>query len=211
MRLSATRTIITWSLVALAVLLLFPFVLNFVANHMEISSQGDFNGWLGFMGSYIGGIVSGAITFIGVLIGFHFERRKNLAHRYLSVSVDIENIGQQLEDDIRTMQTISKIVDKNSRIGQEDSINWFKKVREKYKKYEKICGSVDLQLLREMKQFNSYLFNLYIEFEMSFSLDETIAESGDRNFIEDFENLKNSEKKLQTTIKELGLISKKYQ
>lgn len=205
-------SIIIGSLVALVFLTLFPFGLNLVANHVNITSQADFSGWLGFMGSYIGGILSGAITLIGVLIGFRFERTKNLVHRYLSMSVEIEELGEHLQDDIRELSVMRKIVDKNPTLNlQEGMKNWLKNKREKYNKYEKICGSVDINLLREMKQFNGYLFNLYFDFDMSLPDEKDIAESGERNFNEDFENLKNSEKRLQKMLKDLGAISKKYQ
>ncbi|MCM3361245.1 hypothetical protein [Niallia sp. MER TA 168] len=94
------RALVVWSLIVLVVLTLFPFCLNLIANHISITSQADFSGWLGFLGSYLGGIISGAGTIATLFFAFyqlHSERKitneneKRSQAKKISVWIDSEN------------------------------------------------------------------------------------------------------------------------
>ena len=67
---------------------------------MAITSQANFGDWLGFLGPYIGGVISGVITLGGVLLGFKRERKKNIDHRYLYLSKsEIDELSEDIEED----------------------------------------------------------------------------------------------------------------
>ncbi|MEC0710136.1 hypothetical protein P8881_21635 [Bacillus haynesii] len=65
------KTFKIWGSLVIVFLILFPFGLNLLANHLRIISQANFGDWLGFMGSYIGGIISGVATFATVIFAIY--------------------------------------------------------------------------------------------------------------------------------------------
>lgn len=191
-------------------ILFCPFILNIIANNVEITSQAEFGSWLGFLGSYIGGIISGGITLGGVLLGFKWERKKNIAHRYLTVATEMEALSEGIEQTVESILNYKKLL-KEGTITENPYLNTMDRDIDKYRKLESSCGSVDIQLFNEIKEFKGYLFNLKFEILMATYDDADISASGEKNFNEDYESLKKSKDKIRTTIERLRSISEKYQ
>lgn len=56
-----------------------PLIINVIGTNITIKSNANFNDWLGFWGSYLGGFV----TLTGVYLAFYLERKKNAEERFL--------------------------------------------------------------------------------------------------------------------------------
>lgn len=57
-------------------------------------AKGQNNAWIGFWGSYLGGLVSGVITFAGVYFGFKLQDNKNRAAEEKQKTIEIfKNYG----------------------------------------------------------------------------------------------------------------------
>lgn len=83
--------------------ILLPLILNMLNNHVEIASQSDFGGWLGFLGSYIGGIFSGLCTLGTLFFAFYQlsaerkianENEKRDQAKKISAWIDSEDLFQ---------------------------------------------------------------------------------------------------------------------
>lgn len=191
-----------------------PFVINWIANNVLITSQAKFESWLGFMGSYIGGIISGVITLVGVLVAFQLEKNKNLAYRYRAAASDIEILSEELERVVGEATIVYDFIKKDKKKGEGSSTiadSWFNQKLKTYEDYKKLCLSIDSQLGNEMLGFYEHLFNLSMENGMIFQKDESISNSGFRNFDDDLKGLRESCLKIQNRISVLKKVTKKHQ
>lgn len=80
-------------------LIAIPITVNILADNMMFKgTAGQFNSWLGFWGSYIGGIISGALTLGGVYLGLRHERNYSLFTRYYTNTKQYEDFLKWVED-----------------------------------------------------------------------------------------------------------------
>lgn len=61
------------------VFLVIPLILNAIGRQLATDSYLSLGDWLGFWGSYLGGL----ITFAGVYLAFYLDRKKNTEERFL--------------------------------------------------------------------------------------------------------------------------------
>ncbi|BAQ11320.1 hypothetical protein OXB_2849 [Bacillus sp. OxB-1] len=118
--------------IGLGILLIsvIPILVNLLATKAIFEgTSGEFNSWLGFWGSYFGGIVSGVLTLGGVYIGINHERKYSLYLRYISHKrqldkfvawvEDIGKLARYIEDtDIKFLESYKRYLDEG-----EDLIN----------------------------------------------------------------------------------------
>lgn len=66
--------ITSWLILFLIVMVLIPIGVNYLMSFKVVKVYGDNNAWIGFLGTYIGSLLSGVFTFGGVLLTIKFTR-----------------------------------------------------------------------------------------------------------------------------------------
>ena len=96
-------------LVVIIGVLLFPLVLA-VGMYICIFSfaKGEASAWLGFWGSYLGGLISGIFTFAGVYYAFNLQREENKIKEILKNYADVFTVFSWCEDMIKYLDGTRK-------------------------------------------------------------------------------------------------------
>lgn len=107
--------------------LLFPLVLA-VGMYICIFSfaKGEASAWLGFWGSYLGGLISGIFTFAGVYYAFNLQREENKVKGILKSYAEVFTVYMWCEDMI-------KYLDGTYKWDSERVIEMTEKARDSYK------------------------------------------------------------------------------
>ena len=80
---------------ALIVLVAVPLAINFGASYLPIPSSGNGSTWIGFWGSYLGGI----FTLIAVYVSVNAQKRQQKIQSEQSLIITIHNkITQRIEE-----------------------------------------------------------------------------------------------------------------
>lgn len=61
-------------------------------------AKGEASGWLGFWGSYLGGLISGIFTFAAVYYAFNLQRKENKIKEILNNYADVFTVYKWCED-----------------------------------------------------------------------------------------------------------------
>lgn len=64
-------------IISAIILIVIPIVVNELMSFHIVKVYGDTNAWVGFLGSYFGSIISGAITLIGVLLTLQHSEKES--------------------------------------------------------------------------------------------------------------------------------------
>lgn len=90
--------IIWWSvgiIITIAIMILFPILTNILMFVGDYKVAGDDKTWIGYLGSFwgaiIGGVISGAITLIGVQITISNQDRKEFINLYPQRKIALDN------------------------------------------------------------------------------------------------------------------------
>lgn len=67
--------------IGLMVFIIFgvPMIINYIGNYITVRTKANFGEWLGFWGSYLGGV----ITLAGVWLAFHLNRQQEIENKIL--------------------------------------------------------------------------------------------------------------------------------
>lgn len=93
----------------LLVVVLTPLIINGVANNYITDSPAEFSAWLGFWGSYTGGILSAIITLGGVYLGFRLDRKEKIRQavfKNYSVMMDMTILIREISKDVEEKKVI---------------------------------------------------------------------------------------------------------
>jgi len=90
-------------------LFLIPIVVNQLMSFNIAKVYGDTNSWIGFFGSYIGSIVSGLITFVGVLLTIKFTREESRREKLPEKINNIEECLDYIEDKLNEIEILTRV------------------------------------------------------------------------------------------------------
>ncbi|MFC9542264.1 hypothetical protein ACFTQ7_20650 [Lysinibacillus sp. NPDC056959] len=179
----------------LSVIILLPLLINFIGNKMVFDSEGEYGEWLSFWGSYLGGVMSGALTLIGVSIGLKNEQRKNLTMRYLQNAKDINGFEDYLDETLE----IVRLYKVNNDIQELLDYSL-----EKCESYIDKFYQIDLEFPKHLEEYKTELFGFRITLDYLESEDlltRSYSISYHEKHFDSFEkitkDLKNEHKKIQ--------------
>lgn len=92
------------------ILIIFPIITNALMFIKTYEVAGDSNTWIGFLGSFggaiIGGVISGAITLVGVRLTIEHAEKNRMLEEYPKKINSIEKLIQSLEDILEEIEGI---------------------------------------------------------------------------------------------------------
>lgn len=159
---------------AITLVILIPLFLNYISNllvkyNLLLTSQAEFSAWLGFYGSYIGGIISGIITLFGVLLGFNLERKKFKKDKYINQLNEFVEFEVYLRtrlkpvyymlDDMKDF-TYTKV--KDFSLKNDGDFMIMERDKEMYEKYLKELGNFSIEFHSSLSQFISS-YDIFLE------------------------------------------------
>jgi hypothetical protein len=90
-------------------LLSVPIVVNSLMSFNFTKVYGDTNAWIGFLGGYIGAVISGLITFLGVLLTLEFTKSETRKDK-LPLQIDnLEECLDIIEGNLTTLNQLNQI------------------------------------------------------------------------------------------------------
>ena len=97
-----------WLLSIVYILVIFgsPFFINLLCGFTTPITNGNDVAWLGFFGSYLGGIIGGSLTLIGVLLTF----KKQDANRFIETYFLKRAILEEYKEEVRELIKLIKEV-----------------------------------------------------------------------------------------------------
>lgn len=85
-----------------------PFILNIIANNFSVNSAADFSSWLGFLGSYLGALISSFTVVVSVLWTFKLgekDRIRQLGFEKIDYLLILITLINELLNDIDEKQS----------------------------------------------------------------------------------------------------------
>jgi hypothetical protein len=97
-------------IIVLFIILIFiiPFIVNWLMSFSVVKVYGDTNSWIGFLGTYIGSIISGLITFLGVLLTLEFTKKESRRDKLPEKIHNIEECLDFIEDVLGELEVLSR-------------------------------------------------------------------------------------------------------
>ncbi|WP_369378773.1 hypothetical protein [Lysinibacillus fusiformis] len=163
-------------------IVVLPIIINMTGKIIVINSDGEYGEWLSFWGSYLGGIISGALTLIGVSIGLKNEQRKNLTMRFLQNAKDINGFEDFLDE---TLVLVDVSREKRDIPSLDHSLK-------KCENYIDKFYQIDLDFPKHLEEFKTELFGFKITLEYLDSEDQLIREHSvnyHKNNIDNFKDI----------------------
>ena len=109
MRLKSSRLYIIITILFITLLIVIPTVVNHLMSFKVIKVYGDTNTWIAFLGSYIGSIISGLITFLGVLLTLEFTKKESRRDKLPEKINNIEECLDYIEERLAELEMLTRI------------------------------------------------------------------------------------------------------
>jgi hypothetical protein len=91
------------------ILMIIPITVNNLMSFSITKVYGDTNAWIGFLGGYIGAIISGFITFLGVLLTLEFTKSEASKDKLPAKIDNLEECLDLIEDNIASLDHFNRI------------------------------------------------------------------------------------------------------
>lgn len=188
----------------ISLLIVIPIIINMLADKVIFSeTNGQFNSWLGFWGSYIGGILSGLLTLGGVFLGLRHERNYSLFTRYYSNTRQYEDFLNWVED----MKRISTYTEINKEI-LENVIESM--VENETEKIIEGISRVDLEMYQLGRDIEYAMGWLSIHFDIVEKDDEQNKKYAKKEIIEEVGKIQNKANAVERRNQAITKIVNRY-
>ncbi|MED4045141.1 hypothetical protein P4640_19245 [Priestia aryabhattai] len=164
----------TYYILIIILLFTIPILVNHLMSFKVTKVYGDTNTWIGFLGSYIGAIISGIVTVFGVLLTIKFTREESKKDKLPEKINNLEECLDYLEDvledlDKLRMNDLSDVlyrkpsdrakllfdVDANYLLVKRENFNDF--IKTHVKKIRGYTVKVDTQAYQAFRKFTDKL------------------------------------------------------
>lgn len=131
----------------------FPFLLE-KASHLDLfkNTNGDFSEWLSFLGSYVGGVISGLTTLAGIYIGMNIEKANRKNDMAIHNLEELYAINNWCYEALNYMNELNY----GNRFEKNQILEW----EEKAEDLMKSLKFVDIKWYREMRGITIYTTQL---------------------------------------------------
>lgn len=109
MKLLKKRPYLIIAILFIILLLFVPYVVNKLMGISITHIHGDSNTWITFLGSYIGSIVSGIITFLGVLLSLEFTKSQSKKDKLPEKIDNLEEALEIIEKNITALESFINV------------------------------------------------------------------------------------------------------
>ncbi|WP_301108397.1 hypothetical protein [Sporosarcina sp.] len=195
-----TATVIIIGILLISVI---PVCVNLLAtNDIFKGSSGDFNSWLGFWGSFFGGIISGILTLGGVYIGINHERKYSLYLRYISHKRQLDKFVEWVEK----LENMALFTEK----ADIKFLNTFKKIESEGEDLINSISGLDISIYQEGRNLIYEYGWLILNFEQANGTDEYNKKFATKKIPENIKDVKKIVQKINMRVKTLEKDYKYY-